>query len=584
MEEIIKELVYKALIKAWPALEFKFEKKDIEVSLLEEAKFGDYTSSVSFVLAKRLEETPLKIAEQLVTLINGFYETRYYFQKIEAVNGFINFFLSSEFLTKELLEILKAGYNYGRKKPLIRKTAVIDYSSPNIAKNFGIGHLRSTVVGNAIYNLYKFLGWRIIGDNHLGDWGTQFGKLLYQIKNELLKNKTLKEKKKILDNLTIDKLEELYVEFHKLAEDNPQLEEEARKWFKKLEDKDKEAMRIWRKCVEISLKEFNRIYKILNVKFDVTLGESFYEKKMKEVLKELKEKNLVKESEGALIIEFDNKIPPALVLKSDKATTYFLRDLATVKYRLEKWNPSLIIYEVGQDQNLHFEQLFETVKMLNWGKNLKLIHINHGLMRWPWGKFSTRKGDTIHFEEVLKEINMRALKIIESSETKRGFSPKEKEEVAEKIGISALKYHILSYHYRSDIIFNWEKIMDLEGNSGPYLQYSLARCFNVLNKAKLPKFKKDFPYGPNSEEIALLRQLAKFKSVLFLVQETFSLNLLCDYAYNLASMYNHFYQKHPILKAETEGARVFRLRITLAVSIVLQIIFKILSIEILKKM
>ncbi|MGB9726486.1 MAG: arginine--tRNA ligase [Minisyncoccia bacterium] len=584
MEELIRELIYKALIKAYPALEFKFEKKDIEVNFLEELKLGDYASNVSFILAKKLNEPPIQIAQNLVSLINGFYETKYYFQKIEAVNGFINFFLSSDFLTKELMKILKLGYNYGRRKPLIRKTAVIDYSSPNIAKNFGIGHLRSTVMGNAIYNLYKFLGWRIIGDNHLGDWGTQFGKLLYQIKNQLLKNKTLKEAKIILNNLTIDKLEKLYVEFHKLAEHNPQLEEEARKWFKKLEDKDKEALRIWKKCVEVSLKEFNRIYKILNVKFDVNLGESFYEKKMKEVLKELQDKKLVKESEGALIIEFSKKIPPAIVLKSDKTSTYFLRDLATVKYRLEKWNPSLIIYEVGADQTLYFEQLFEAVRMLNWKRNLNLVHLNHGLMRWPWGKFSTRKGETIHLEEVLNEINLRALKIIENSETRRGLSLKEKKEIAQKIGVSALKYHILSYHYQSDIIFDWDKIMDLEGNSGPYLQYSLARCFNVLNKAKIPKFKKNLPYGLNNEEIALLRQLAKFKSVLSFGAEKFSINLLGDYAYNLASLYNHFYQKHQILKAENEGARVFRLKLTLAVSIVLQIIFRILSIEILKKM
>ncbi|MGC8881012.1 MAG: arginine--tRNA ligase [Minisyncoccia bacterium] len=584
MEELIRELIYKALIKAYPALEFKFEKKDIEVNFLEELNLGDYASNVSFILAKKLNEPPIQIAQNLVSLINGFYETKYYFQKIEAVNGFINFFLSSDFLTKELMKILKLGYNYGRRKPLIRKTAVIDYSSPNIAKNFGIGHLRSTVMGNAIYNLYKFLGWRIIGDNHLGDWGTQFGKLLYQIKNQLLKNKNLKEAKIILNNLTIDKLEKLYVEFHKLAEHNPQLEEEARKWFKKLEDKDKEALRIWKKCVEVSLKEFNRIYKILNVKFDVNLGESFYEKKMKEVLKELQDKKLVKESEGALIIEFSKKIPPAIVLKSDKTSTYFLRDLATVKYRLEKWNPSLIIYEVGADQTLYFEQLFEAVRMLNWKRNLNLVHLNHGLMRWPWGKFSTRKGETIHLEEVLNEINLRALKIIENSETRRGLSLKEKKEIAQKIGVSALKYHILSYHYQSDIIFDWDKIMDLEGNSGPYLQYSLARCFNVLNKAKIPKFKKNLPYGLNNEEIALLRQLAKFKSVLSFGAEKFSINLLGDYAYNLASLYNHFYQKHQILKAENEGARVFRLKLTLAVSIVLQIIFRILSIEILKKM
>lgn len=583
MEEIIKELIYKAILKAYSDKGLKFEKKEIEVSLTEDYNFGDYSSNISFKLAKLLENPPLEIAEKLANLINSFYETKYYFNKVEAINGFLNFLLSIEVLNKELSEILKSGLNYGRKKPIIRKTVIIDYSSPNIAKNFGIGHLRSTVIGNALYNLYKFLGWRTIGDNHLGDWGTQFGKLLYQIKNEL-KNKTPKEQKTFLNNLTIDKLEELYVTFHKLEEENPQLEEEGRKWFKKLEEKNKEAIRIWKKCVEISLKEFNRIYKKLKIKFDVVLGESFYEKKMKEVLKELKEKKLIKESQKALIIDFGNKMSPALVLKSDKTTTYFLRDLATIKYRLEKWRPKLIIYEVGADQTLHFQQLFEAVKLLNWAKDLQLIHINHGLMRWPWGKFSTRKGETIHLEDVIEEIKSRALKIIEKSETQRGFLPKEKEEIAEKIGISALKYHILSYHYQSDIIFDWDKILNLEGNSGPYLQYSLVRCFNVLNKAKLSKLKKKLPYGPNNEEILILRHLAKFNSIIKLTATKFSPNILCDYAYQLSSLYNRFYQKYSILQAKNKGAKIFRLQLTLAVSLVLQIVFRILSMEILKKM
>lgn len=584
MEEIIRELIYKAILKAEPALEFNFEKKDIEVNLSNNYQFGDYSSNISFILAKRVQENPFEIAEKLTSVINSFYETKYYFEKVEPAKGFINFFLANQYLNEELAQILKLGLNYGRKKLIGRKTMVIDYSSPNIAKKFGIGHLRSTVVGNALYNLYKFLGWKVIGDNHIGDWGTQFGKLLYQIKNELLKNKTPKEQKDILNNLTIDKLEELYVKFHQLLEKNPQLEEEGRKWFKKLENKDKEAVKIWKKCVEISLKEFNRIYQKLNVRFDVVLGESFYEKKMKEVLKELKEKKIVKESQGALIIEFENKLPPALVLKSDKTTTYFLRDLATIKYRLEKWRPALIIYEVGADQTLHFKQLFETVKMLGWSDKLKLVHISHGLMRWPWGKFSTRKGDTIHLEEVIQEINDRAKEVIEKSETKRGLSPKEEKEIIEKIGLTALKYFILSYHYQSDIIFDWDKILNLEGNSGPYLQYSLVRCFNVLNKAKIPKLKRDLPYGPKEEEVLILRQLAKFKSVINLTAEKFSPNLLCDYAYELCSLYNHFYQKYQILKAESEGARLFRLKLTLAVSLILQIIFRILSLEILKKM
>lgn len=584
MEEVIKELINKAITRIQSKYQFEFEKNEIEVFLTGDDKLGDYTSNISFGLAKKILNNPLKIAEEITLLINSFPETNYYFQKVEATNGFVNFFLSFKVLEEEISDVLKSGSKYGQRKIFPRKTVVIDYSSPNIAKSFGIGHLRSTIIGQSLYNLYRFLGWKVIGDNHLGDWGTQFGKLIYQIENELLKGKNLKEKKEILESLTIDKLESLYVDFHSLVKDNPQLEEEARKWFKKLEEKDREALRIWKTCVNVSLKEFNRIYKLLDVKFDVSLGESFYEDKMKKVLEELKEKNLIEESQNALIINFKGKLPPVLVLKSDKATTYFLRDLATLKYRLEKWRPSLIIYEVGIDQTLYFEQLFEAAEMLSWTKGVRLVHIGHGLIRWPWGKFSTRKGETIHLEEVLNLAISKAKGIIDKSETKRNLSEKEKESAARKIGISAVKYNILSYHYKSDIIFDWEKILNLEGNSGPYLQYTLVRCLSILDKAEHLKLKESLSFNPNHLEYLICRQIAIFKSTLDLVQEKNSLNLLTDYAYKLASLYNLFYQKYQILKAESKEEMLFRLKLTQATSQILKIVFKILGLDILTKM
>ncbi len=584
MEEVIKELINKAVLKIQLESQFQFEKNEIEVSLTGNDKLGDYTSNISFGLAKKMSSNPFKIANQLSLLINSFPETKYYFQKVEAVNGFINFFLSFNILENEISEVLKSGLKYGQKKMFPRKTVVVDYSSPNIAKTFGIGHLRSTIVGQSICNLYRYLGWKVIGDNHLGDWGTQFGKLIYQIENELLKGKNQKEKKKILESLTIDDLESLYVNFHSLAKTNPNLEEEARKWFKKLEEKDREAVRIWKTCVNISLKEFNRIYKLLNVKFDVSLGESFYEDKMKKVLEELKQNKLIKESQNALIIDFGDKLPPSLVLKSDKATTYFLRDLATLKYRLEKWKPSLIIYEVGIDQTLYFEQLFEVAKLLNWTNGVKLIHLGHGLIRWPWGKFSTRKGETIHLEEVLNLSISKAYEIIEKTETKRKLRETEKNIIAQKIGISAIKYNILSYHYKSDIIFDWEKILNLKGNSGPYLQYTLVRCLSVLEKAKHLKFKKSSVFSPNHLETLICRQIAIFKSILDLTQEKNSPNLLTDYVFKLASLYNLFYQKYPILKAGSKEEVFFRLKLTQTTSQILQIVFKILGLDILNKM
>ncbi len=584
MEEFIKNLILKAIQRDPFLKEANIKKEEIEINVNQKENLGDYSSPICFLMAKKLKQDPQTLAQSLIDLINQNFKKEKKLFYLKALGGYLNFYLKNEALQSEFYNILALKENYGKIKISKNKVLVIDYSSPNIAKRFGIGHLRSTIIGYGLYNLYKFLGWKTIGDNHLGDWGTQFGKLLYQIKTKLLKNKSLKEQKKILNNLTIEKLEKLYVDFHKEAEKNPALEEEGRQWFKKLEEKDKEAVKIWKKCVEISLKEFNQIYKLLKVKFDVMLGESFYEEKMKEVVEELKKKKLVKESKGALIIEFEKDIPPAIVLKSDKTTTYFLRDLATIKYRLEKWKPKLILYEVGADQNLHFIQLFETVKLLKWTKKTKLAHINHGLMRWPWGKFSTRRGETIYFEDVLNELIKKALEIIEKSETKKGLSPKKKKEIAFKVSLNALKYYILSYHYQSDIVFNWDKILALEGNSGLYLQYCLTRGLSVLKKAKKVNLKQIKNYTPEPEEVLILRQLFKFKDVLKISAEKFSLNLLCDYLYELCSLYNRFYEKYPILKAENKEAREFRLGLTKALSIVLKTAFNILSIEILEKM
>jgi arginyl-tRNA synthetase len=583
MKEIIKKLILKAVNNLFKGLSLK--ETDFEVSLIENESLGDYTSNISFLISKKTKESPTKIAEKLLLEISSFKETKIYFEKVEAINGFLNFYLSLNFLKKYLFEIERKK-NVSFLKNKIKKTIVVDYSSPNIAKPFGIGHLRSTIVGQGILNLYKFLGWKTIGDNHLGDWGTQFGKLIYQIKNELLKNKTEAEKNKILKKITIDDLEKLYVSYHNLSKENPELDNEARKWFKKLEEKDKEAIKIWKTCVNISLKEFNRIYKMLKVKFDVVLGESFYENLVKDVFKELKEKNLIKESEGALIFDFNDKeLPPIVVIKSDGATTYFLRDLATIKYRLKKWKPDLIVYEVGADQTLYFKQVFKAVEILGWAKKTSFFHINHGLIRWPWGKFSTRKGETIHLEEVLKEGIEKSLKILEKTQVKKHLSLKEKKKIAFKVGIGAIKYNILSYHYKSDIIFDWDKILNLEGNSGPYIQYTIVRCVSVLKKAKIKNIPKKFNYSNfNQEEQRILRELAKFETIILEAAEKYSLNLLCDYAFRLSSLFNLFYEKHQILKAENQEVRNFRLALTFKVKETLEKILNLLGIDTLEKM
>ncbi|MDO8524497.1 MAG: arginine--tRNA ligase [bacterium] len=545
--------------------------KKAVVEVPDNFSYGDFSTNIA--IKEKLN--PQEIADKL--------KTSPLFEKVEVVNGFINFFLRPEYFLENLKQILKQKEKYGSSQIGKGKTIVIDYSAPNIAKPFGIGHLRSTIIGQAIYNLYKFSGYKTIGDNHLGDWGTQFGKLIFQIELKI-KNEKLK-----INELTIGDLEKLYVEFHKEAETDPALNDEARAWFKKLENGDKKAKEIWHACKEISLKEFDRIYNLLGIKIDNTLGESFYLDKMPEIFEEMKKKNLTKQSEGAWVVEFENNILPSLVLiKSDGATTYFLRDLATIKYRLKKWNPSIIAYEVGVDQSLHFKQLFETIKMLGWAKDVRFEHIVHGLMRSKTGKFSTRRGDTVHLEDVLQEAIDKAKEIINNSETDKNLPEKEKNELAQQIGIGAVKYNDLSQHHSRDIVFDWDKILNLKGNSGPYLQYAYARTQSVLEKSGLSP-NKIFKILDNNfitivtkalpQENIILKKLLHFSEIVEQATKTFSPNLICNYIFDLSQSFNLFYNEVSILKADTKEQKEFRLALTFAVGQVIKNSLTLLGIE-----
>jgi len=571
MRNKIKKIIKNAL----KAIFFNLKIPEFKVEHPENEQFGDYATNVAMLLSKHLNKSPLEIAYSLVNSL----KKEKMFSNVEVkAPGFINFFISLDFLLKELKKILKEKDNYGKNNVGKGKVVIIDYSSPNIAKPFGIGHLRSTIIGQSLYNIYKFLGYKPIGDNHIGDWGTQFGKLIFSIK---------KWGKKNIEGYSIKELEEMYVKFHKELEKNPQLEEEGRRWFKKLEEGDKEAKRMWEVIVKVSLKEFERIYNILGVKFDLVLGESFYELMARKVIEELKRKNIVKESQGALIIEFpENRLPPVIVQKSDGTTTYFARDLATIKYRLNRWNPDLIIYEVGADQKLHFQQLFKAVEMLGWAKKTRFIHVSHGLYRTKTGKFSTRRGETVHLEDVLEEAIERAKEIVEKSETSRGLTEKEKEEVSKIVGIGAVKYNDLSQHPSRDIIFDWEKILNLKGNSAPYLQYTFVRCQSVLEKMKNQKVQiKEFEIkNLKKEEIEILREIYKFPEIVQEAAEKFSPNLICNFVFNLAKKYNLFYDLYPILKVENERVRNFRVILTKAVAQIIKSSLSLLGIQTPQKM
>ncbi|MCL5011114.1 MAG: arginine--tRNA ligase [Patescibacteria group bacterium] len=536
--------------------------KKATVEMPDNFEHGDFSTNAAIKEKLNSQE----IAEQL--------HGNALFDKAEVVNGFINFFLSERFLLDELQKAIREKEKYGQSNAGKGKTIVIDYSEIGRASCRGIGHLRSTIIGQAIYNLYKFLGYKCIGDNHLGDWGTQFGKLVYQIELKI-KNEKLKIKE-----LNIEKLERLYVEFHRQAKEKPEMEDEARKWFKKLEDGDKQAQRIWRACVEISMKEFNRIYDLLGVKIDFALGESFYQGKMQPVVEEMKKKGLIRLSEGAWVMEFpDSQLPSLIAIKSDQGTTYFLRDLATIKYRFSKWKPDIIAYEVGTDQTLYFRQLFKATEMLGWTKDVEFIHIAHGLMRTETGKFSTRKGDTVHLEDVLQEAVDRAGDIINNSETSRGLSETEKHQLAKQVGIGAVKYNDLSQHHLRDIVFGWDKIVNLKGNSGPYLQYTYARCQSVLQKAGDSPGAVPKAPAPNEQELKILRELVRFPEIVQKSAVEFSPNLLCNYIFKLAQDYNLFYDKSPIIKAPTPVEKQFRLCLTFAVGQVIKTSLGILGIK-----
>lgn len=531
---------------------------------------GDYSTNIALAIFGNDKwqmingkyQNPKEVAEWL----KGEYEKLCdeIVEKVEAAGpGFVNFYLSKDALLNGLKQFDTGNLEFSETGE--GKTVVVEYSSPNIAKPFGIGHLRSTIIGQAIYNLYKTLGWKVIGDNHIGDWGTQFGALIYKVL----------EAKIPYSKLTIDKLEELYVEFNKEATENPDLKDEARLCFKKLEEGDKTAREIWEELKKISFEEYERIYGLLNVKIDNAHGEAFYEDMLERIVKECVDKGVAKESQGALIIGYPDGMTPGIIRKSDGASTYLTRDLATVRYRIENWKPDFVIYEVGAEQSLHFKQIFGAVELLGWAKKEDFYHLPHGLYLSPNGKkFSTRKGDTVHLEDILLEAVERAKKL----------SKDENEEVAGKVGIGAIKYYDLSHQPQSDIVFDWEKVFALEGNSAPYIQYTYARTQSVIGRAGsavvTPNFGAPRPtsLALEPEELAILRHYYRYPEVIEVAAKSYSPNLVATYLFELAQKYNHFYNTNRILEAEGERKEL-RLALTRVVGNILKSGLGILGIE-----
>lgn len=535
----------------------------------EEISHGDYSSNIAMMLAKSVAQNPRELAEKIKAEILERKPSE--IEKIEVAGpGFINFYLSKGFFTESTKEILKSGEKFGSSKIGAKRKAIVEYSSPNIAKPFSIGHLRSTIIGDAIANILDFCGFKVVRDNHLGDWGTQFGKLIVAIR----KWGDIKAIEKSAE--PIKDLVALYVRFHEEEVKDKDLENEGRAWFLKLEQGDKEAKNIWEKCIKLSMKEFEKIYKRLNVKFDTAYGESYFEDKMSAVVDDIKKLGIARESEGAYLVFFEGeKYPPFMILKSDKSTTYALRDLAADKFRKKKYGKDiLIINEVGSEQILHFRQLFETEKLLGYAKDGERVHIVHGLYRFKDGKMSTRKGNVIWLEEVIDEAVERA-----------GVFNKD---VAEIVGIGALKFNDLKRESAKDITFDWEEILNLKGDSGPYLQYSYARAKSVLRKAKDEKIAKAFSLfkkakNPHTEISELEKMLYRFPEIVERAGKDYAPNHIATYLIQTASAFNSFYAKGKIVDKE-DTLSPYKVALTEAFTIVLKNGLSLLGIKAPEKM
>jgi len=523
------------------------------------SEMGDYAFPC-FKLAKELKKAPAIIAEELK---NNMDIDKNLIEKVEIVGGYINFYINKESLAREVIkEFDLKKEKYGSSNEGENKNVVIDYSSPNIAKPFHIGHLRSTVIGQSLYNIYKFLGYNSIGINHLGDWGTQFGKLIEGYKRW--------GKEYNIDKNPIDELTKLYVRINEECKKDESVLEECRNNFKKLEDGDKTCVELWEKFRELSLNEFQRIYDILGTKFESVCGESFYTDKMPEIVEMLEKSGKLIESQGAKVVDLEEKnMPPCIIIKSNKSTTYETRDLAAILYRARTYDFCKAIYVTSYEQILHFEQIFEVAKLLDMDEKYKenLVHVPFGMVRLKEGKMSTREGNIIKLEDLLNEAVSRVEKIIEEKNPEL----ENKKEIAKKVGIGAVIFNDLSNSRIKDEIFDWDTMLNFNGETGPYIQYIYVRTKSVLNKAgyipKIEDIKIDNLLDKSSMEV--LKLIYSFNEIVKLSISKNEPYIIARFLIDLAKAYSVFYTENQIMIENTEikDARIY---LTYMVNVVLE--------------
>ena len=501
-------------------------------------ELGDYAFPC-FRLAKVMRKAPQMIAQDIADKI----PEQDFLERVEVLGAYVNFFTNKTAFAKGVVE-KSIVENYGGSKEGEGKTICIDYSSPNVAKNFHVGHLRTTVIGNSLYKIYSKLGYHVERINHLGDWGTQFGKLIVAYKN-WGSEEAVKEK-------GIEELMRIYVLFHNEADKNPELEDEARAWFHKMETGDEEALKIWKWFIDISLEEFKRIYKLMNMDFDHFTGESFYRDMTDSVVNELTEHGLLTDSEGAKIVDLSEyDMAPCLILKNDGSSIYATRDIAAVEYRKKTYDFTKCLYVTGQEQKLHFAQVFKVMELLGneWAKD-SLVHIPYGLVSLGGEKLSSRDGKVVFAEDILKEAISKIRDIIEEKNPE--LSNEEKDEAARIVGVGSVIFNDLYNQRIKDVSFKWEHITSFEGETGPYVQYTYARCSSILRNVDNFTLTSDIDYSVLSDEssVELLKEINRFEDVIKEASERYEPSVIARYAVDLAQAFNRFYTENRIVVPE----------------------------------
>jgi arginyl-tRNA synthetase len=531
-------------------------------------EMGDYAFPC-FQLSKTMRKSPNVISTELAEKIN-----KEGFEKVDALGPYLNFFVDKSVFTKETIEkILSEGDSYGSSEDGKGKNVTIDFSSPNIAKPFHVGHLFSTAIGNSLYRILSFEGYKCIGINHLGDWGTQFGKLIYAYKKWCDKEKLEKE--------PIKELLRIYVKFHDEAEKDPTLDEEARRYFKKLEDGAQEETELWKTFRELSLREFQNVYDLLGVKFDSTAGESFYTDKMDAVVEEIDSKGLLVTSNGAQVVMLDEyNMPPCIIKKADGATMYATRDLAAALYRKDNYDFYKSLYVVGMDQTLHFKQVFTTLKLMghDWADDCR--HIGFGLVRFSDKKLSTRRGDVIFLEDLLNESIEKTIEII----NEKNPDLENKEEVAKKVGVGAMVFTYLKNGREKDIVFDWKEMLSFDGETGPYVQYSYARGKSILRKQETIEGEADYSKLSSKEEFELIKTLEGFNEAINHSIDKFEPSVVTRYAVDVAKAFNKFYNAHKISGIEDSGLKNARLKMVEATCQVIKNALYLIGLDVVEKM